>query len=69
MTEKAVCLFGRELMFSSWKQGLTLIDSHGQALCSIESLQWLRKNLFLWIYDMFWVELGIFFGLKLHDYL
>lgn len=69
MTEKVVCLFGRELMFSSWEEGLTLIDSHGWIVCSVESLQWLRKDLFVWTDDMFWVELGSFLGLEPQDYL
>lgn len=69
MTNNVVCRFEREWMFYSWEQGLTLIDSHGWVVCSIESLQWLRKDLFVWICDMFRVELGSFLGLELQDYL
>lgn len=67
MTKKAVCLFRRELMFSSWKQGITLIDSPGLVLHSTESQQWLRKDLSVWKCDMFRVELNNFFEFKLQD--
>lgn len=67
MTKKAACLFRRELMFSSWKQGITLIDSPGLVLHSTESQQWLRKDLSVWKCDMFRVELNNFFEFKLQD--